>query len=126
MIVTLQRRDTAVIDDVVGWVNVAAASSEGGLPRSVTTRLTPSAPETGTAFDWSGTLDIPPSTGREPVMRLLVEEFETHYSDTDGTQQVLVGSHQDATGNSVLDFATEQVPSGKRCVFQDMIPLQGL
>lgn len=123
MVVTLQRRDTAIADPELCWVTTPSVTATG-RPRSAPVTLTPTQrPSDRYIFDWNGSIILPPAVGtRSPEYRLLVEEFETHYSDADGTQ---LGVLQ---GNGLgPQFQTlNQLPSAKRCVFQDTIPLTGL
>lgn len=119
MIVTLQERDHAITDPELGWTTVLnRGPGLQGLRKNLAS-LTPSQVYASDRFlfNWTGSLTLPQN--RLPAdFRLLVEEFETHYSDADGQQ----------AGNVTLQGTTpdHQLPSGRRCTFQDTIPLAGL
>lgn len=124
MIVFLQERDTQVSDDVLGW-NDLSGNPIGGA-RRVT--LTPSGPSDETRYSWTGTIPAPRArtlSNRTIAYRVVVEEFEKHYSDADSFTTGLPSIGQ-VGGSNTPALPSYQIPSGMRCVFQDMILLEGL
>lgn len=124
VLATLQRRVPSIADPVLGWESVP----NGPIPALsgyVTTELVAGGSAT-TAFSWSGALTIPSTGGPYQLVyeyRVLVEEFEVHYSDTDPTAAGPASPNAIQQGVYTVQH---RVPSGLRCVFQDMIPLEGL
>ncbi len=128
--VTLQQRNPAINDPELAWSSVGSGDGLASL-RAITATLTPSPAASGDRylFNWTGNITLPTTrVGQTPPdYRLLIEEFETHYSDADGRQGTLPKIDATAGGQvKIIPQPDHQLPSARRCVFQDTIPLAGL